>query len=71
MSPYGDALVELAGLANSEHIYMRACSVTEVTVLHKVQNRLPSKQSSSPFIFVMKNSYYVAVLWWRQQGSNL
>ena len=40
-------VVEWAGLANSEHIYMRACSVTEVTTCAKHKTVCKANSGSS------------------------
>ena len=44
---YSCFVVETTGLANSEHIYMRACSVTEVTTCAKHKTVCKANSGSS------------------------
>ena len=60
MSPYGDALVEWAGLANSEHLNAsvhcdRGHSFAQSAKLFAKQTKF------EPYVFIIKNSYYIAV----------
>ena len=60
----------VAGLANSEHLNA-SVHCDRGHYLCEAQDCLQGKQWFEPYVFIIKNSYYVAVLWWRQQGSNL
>ena len=60
MSPYGDALVEWAGLANSEHLNA-SVHCDRGHNLCEAQDCLQGKQWFEPYVFIIKNSYYIAV----------